>query len=699
MLGLSAPRAPDSDPSDLERTRELPPGSRIASAWPRPTPKGPGAQGSVIPRPASGGIGGANPFPGLSGLTGKASQSPKPGTAQPFQPAAPVAPPFEAPRPPGVVPLEEISSSLLLPDDSGALLPEPEELSGSVLIEDSPDGQGPIVTDLRPHAAHAGPPAEQAPRSLGMPHLPTSTPPPVLTPSQLGQGQALGHGTQPAGDAYADPGAAGDSAHADVSPGRVVELPAEQGYAQESGGYLDPAAYEETSPPGVRGLSTLIAQARAGFERLRGLLLAAAQRRPGSRGSRPQWTTATVTLAGLFVGVAVVGLIFALTGKRKGLADEEPGSASSAASALASGGAQHAAPSASVAATPATAPAPAASSPSTVIACTVTATPQMVAPAAIVPAGVEVRPFGDAIALGFAPGEHEARALRVDPVTLAAGGGVGSRSTDLIRRVRPVVTKESLGLAIDAERKHDRIQGRRTLPIDPPLQVGAYGGDLVWARSGGGPVGKLWPLSGSDDVDALRAGSEGAPGDTTTAIAFRQGGQIWFGVATGYRSLSARGDLSRIAGLGPTVGSPAVAVSEGAVVVAWSDRTSSDVPWHIRMVHMKPGEGASEPVNFTPPAGGPGGHAMSPSLAAVPGGRFLLVWTEGPTSQQRVRAVTLTASGETVGGALEISNGSVNSGQGQAAVTATAGAKGIVAFLQASGDGFEVAATGIRCDS
>ncbi len=692
MLGLSAPQAPDSDPSDLERTRELPPGSRIASAWPRPSPKGAGAPGSAIPRPVSSGSGGASPFPGLSGLTGKPSQSPKPGTAQPFQPA-PIAAPFEAPRPPGVVPLEEISSSLLLPDDSGAVLPEPEELSGSVLIEDAPDGQGPIVTDLRPHAAQAGPTAEQAPRSLGMPHLPTSTPPPMLTPSQLGQGRA--RGTEGAEYGHADPAAAGDAARGDVSPARVVELPAEHGYAQESGGYIDPSAYDEASPP-ARGLSTLIAQARAGFARLREMVLASAQTRRGSRGSRPQWTTAAVTLAGLFVGVAVVGLIFALTGKRKSASDEEPGSASSA---------QHGAASASVAATPATVPAPAtpaASSPSTAVACTVTATPQMVAPAAIVPAGVEVRPFGDAIALGFAPGEHEARALRVDPVTLAAGGSVGSRSADLVRRVRPVVTKESLGLAIDAERKHDRIQGRRTLPIDPPLQVGAYGGDLVWARSGGGPAGKLWPLSGSDDVDALRAASEGAPGDTTTAIAFRQGGQVWFGVATGYRSLSPKGDLSRIAGLGPTVGAPAVAVSEGAVVVAWSDRTSSDVPWHIRMIHMKPGEAASEPVTFTPPPGGPGGHAMSPSLAAVPGGRFLLVWTEGPTSQQRVRAVTLAASGETVGGALEISNGSVNSGQGQAAVTAAAGAggaKGIVAFLQASGDGFEVAATGIRCDS
>jgi hypothetical protein len=111
---------------------------------------------------------------------------------------------------------------------------------------------------------------------------------------------------------------------------------------------------------------------------------------------------------------------------------------------------------------------------------------------------------------------------------------------------------------------------------------------------------------------------------------------------------------------------------------------------------MKAGDLPGEPVDFIPPSGGPGGHVMSPGLAGVPGGRFLLVWTEGPTSQQRVRAITLSSAGDPAGKPMEISNEAVNSGQGQAAVTAM-GAKGIVAFLQATGDGFEMVATGISC--
>jgi hypothetical protein len=653
---------------------------------------------SGVPRPASlsSPAAGGNLFPGL----GRSNPPPKQGLPRSFPPA-----PVEAPAPPRV-PVEEISSSLLLPDDSGSL----EELSGSVLIEDAPDGQGPpIVTALGPQAgltgassrpAPAAPaePHEQAHRALlGMPQLPTSTPPPDLSAAARRElpdyGDQASHSAEGSGEGQPDVPASDEAAHADTRIVRVVELPAGQAHPDAHPDTNDPDL--PRLPTGGLGAALGLARERAKslFDHVRGTLLASAEDRPGGR---PQWAIPAVTLAGLFVGVAVAGLIFSMTGKRKSGGEDDPAHAS-AASASASARSMPSAPSAAAAPAPATAPA---APPASVSACTVTATPQIVAPAALVPAGVEVRAFGDAIAVGFAPSEREGRALRVDPVTLAASGGVTQHATEVVRRVRPIVTlRDTLGLAIDAERRRDRVHGRRTLPIDPPLQVGAFGDDLVWTRPGGGPAGKLWPLSGSSDIDALRAASEGAPGDTTTAIVFRRGSEVSVGVATGYRALAPRGDLSRVAGLGPSVGSPAVAVNDGTVVAAWSDRASADAPWHIRMVHMKAGEPASEPVTFRPPPGGPGAHVMAPSLAPVPGGRFLLVWTEGPMSQQRVRAVTLTAAGEPMGKALEISNEAVNSGQGQAAVTASAGAKGIVAFLQATDGGFEIVATGIGCES
>ncbi len=153
---------------------------------------------------------------------------------------------------------------------------------------------------------------------------------------------------------------------------------------------------------------------------------------------------------------------------------------------------------------------------------------------ALVAAGVEARAFGDGVALGFVPADHEALAVRLDLDSLATTGSASAHSAAPIRRVRPVRGgKDALGLAVDADAQGDRVHGRRTLPLDPPLQAGSVGSDVVWTHPGGAPAGTLWSLDGSEELDALRGASEASAGNTTTAIAFRRGGAIWMGVADG----------------------------------------------------------------------------------------------------------------------------------------------------------------------
>lgn len=428
--------------------------------------------------------------------------------------------------------------------------------------------------------------------------------------------------------------------------------------------------------PAVERVSALLGRARAAF-------LAQAERMPGRR---PAWLLAVIATVGLLVGVGLVGFLVSLVRHRETREGESSGTPT----------VSSASPAPSSPVVPGSA-APSAPVPSS---CAVAGASHVIAPVAVVAAGVEARPFGDGVALGFAPADHEAVAVRLDLDSLATTASARSRSANPIRRVRPVLTpKDTLGLAVDADAQGDRVRGRRTLPLDPPLQAGAVGGDLVWTRPGGPPAGKLWSLDGSEDLDALRGASEGSAGDWTTAIAFRSRSAIGVGVATGSKALAPSGALSHIAGLGTTIGSPAVAIDEGVVMIAWADRPASDVPWRLRIASMKAGDPPGEPLTFTPPPGGPGGHVMSPGLAAVPGGRFLLVWTEGPVSQQRVRGITLTLSGQPVGKPLEISTEGINSGQGQVAVTASPGARGVVTFLEATQDGFEVAATPIACGS
>jgi hypothetical protein len=254
--------------------------------------------------------------------------------------------------------------------------------------------------------------------------------------------------------------------------------------------------------------------------------------------------------------------------------------------------------------------------------------------------------------------------------------------------------KAVLSAVVDADKTGDRVQGRRTVLTDPPVQLGAADAHVTWAPMRGAPAGQLWPLDGSSDVESLR-GAVDASGEHAIALAFRRAGSVWMGAAEGATAFAPKGELAHIVGLGPVVGSPAVAISDGVMMVAWADRATSDDPWRLRWVRFKAGSSPGEPSTFVPPAGGKGTQAMSPGLTALSGGRFLLVWTEGPTSEHDVRAQTLSPEGRPIGAPLVVSSAATNAGQGQGAVNANG--QGIIAFLESRGDAFEVAATSIAC--
>jgi hypothetical protein len=167
------------------------------------------------------------------------------------------------------------------------------------------------------------------------------------------------------------------------------------------------------------------------------------------------------------------------------------------------------------------------------------------------------------------------------------------------------------------------------------------------------------------------------------------------GVAAGSPAMAPKGDLAHVEGLGPAVGSPAVALNDGVVLVAWADRPSTDDPWRLRWVRFDAGGAPGPTETFVPPAGGRGEQAMSPSITSLSGQRFLLVWTEGPMSGHDVRALTLSSDGKPLGAPLVISNAGVNAGQGQAGVTPSG--RGVIAFLESSGSGFQIGATPISC--
>ena len=397
--------------------------------------------------------------------------------------------------------------------------------------------------------------------------------------------------------------------------------------------------------------------------------------------ARPQkrWFLPAVGVGGAFVLVCLIALVVGLL--RPSPNDEIAAKPSASA-------APSVASSAAGAANP-----PSAAPPPSLAACSLGGGPHVLAPKAMVPSGVEATANGGRLAIGFAVGPKEGMALEIEPGSLSVVGSAKAHVHDPIRRLIPAIGSSGrLSAVADSDHKGDRLQGARTIPGEPLFLAGASDGQLAWAPHAGDVAKVLWPLQGDGAVEALR-GVETS--DKGYVLAFRQAGAIWLGALRADKT--PKGMLERVSGLGPTVGSPTLASSGDGVLVAWADRASPSDPWAIRWLHWKPGVVPDEARSFVLPPGGLGEQAMSPGLSTLSGGRFLLVWTEGPVSSHQVRAQTISPSGAPLGAPMTISEDGVNAGQGQAAVTSDG--KGVVVFLASNGTGFEVNAVPIVCAS
>jgi hypothetical protein len=591
-------------------------------------------------------------------------------------------------------------------------VPGIEELSGSLLVEvPSENGARPIVA--RPLVAttvitNSAPPPLPKPPLSREPSSPTKRPPSAKDPTERPRIAELASGA-----ATVSPDDAGGAPQAGpATPDAIATSDLESIHPPRSGIAPIIEAIFETLRTNARAFWALCTKIAHHPSRQKlGTLLKSwgstagrAQqlrwRLPSSSvlrsEARPRWFVPAAAVFGLLVGFGMLGLLVRLVhkGGDEAAALHSGRDTLAAPSSAANAAAATPAPSEG-AAVPALAPAPKGepAAPSQA-SCAVAGSPHVVAPNAMLPVGVEVARVGEGIAVGFAPGPNEGMAVRLDGSSLAASDSVRVHSDDPAKRAVPIKNaKNELSLVVDSDAPGDPIQGRRTVATDPPVQLGVANGHVVWSAMPGPTSGELWPVDGGA-VEALR-GAVDPSGQHGIAVAFRQSGTIVLGAATGAAPLAARGELARIRGLGPAVGSPAVAMNGEVVFVAWADRVSSDDPWELRWVRFRSGEAPGTPSLFSPPPGGPGEQVMSPGLTALSGGRFLLVWTEGPASAHQVRALTLSSEGAALGAPFVVSGDGMNAGQGQAAVSANG--QGIIAFLESRGQRFEIAAAPIAC--
>jgi hypothetical protein len=324
--------------------------------------------------------------------------------------------------------------------------------------------------------------------------------------------------------------------------------------------------------------------------------------------------------------------------------------------------------------------------------CAMEGSPATAGARASVAGGLEVMAKNPGFAVGFATGPHDGAAVPLD-ASLGVGAPSAVHSPLPIKRIVPYVGNGLLVGIADSDRRGDKLVGRRTVIGPSAIDFGVNEGAIAWAPHGTDTFASLFTIGpDAQQVEALR----GVPltMEKGYAIAFRRGGAIWIGIATGDNVLTPK-RFSTIQGLSGKVGSPSIAVTGDAVVVAWADRASVKDAWGIRVARFSPKDAQPVVTDFTPPAGGPGNKAMSPAVAGMGGGKYLLAWSEGPAKGERIRAVNMNGDNQPVGDAISVSPEDANAGQPQIAIGQDG--KGVIAYLVDRGGGYDVAAQGIAC--
>jgi hypothetical protein len=319
-------------------------------------------------------------------------------------------------------------------------------------------------------------------------------------------------------------------------------------------------------------------------------------------------------------------------------------------------------------------------------ACRLTGTARPVAQKAMVRSGVEVVSGVDGIAVGFASSLRDAVAMKLDPASLAPIDTAKVRGVADIRRVVPM-----LGTKLTPSPEYDAaalgISKKRAL-AGTHQSIGLIGDGFVWLKNENAAPERVFTVAGGD-IDALRGVPFGTDG---LAYAYRQATTVWVGTTKA-------GDTpQRIAGLGGQVGSPTIAALDDAAVLAWADLPKPDDTWKLRILRYVPGSAAGEPTLFKP-AGGLGGSLLSPSLTRVADDRLLLLWTEEGSRNgeigHEVRGQLLDEKAAPVGSPFTVSAPDMNAGQAQAALGLDG--RGVIVFLTANGEAFDVAGAPFSC--
>ncbi len=199
--------------------------------------------------------------------------------------------------------------------------------------------------------------------------------------------------------------------------------------------------------------------------------------------------------------------------------------------------------------------------------------------------------------------------------------------------------------------------------VAPGLALGV-GPAALLRRGDDGATGVVWPLATGVRVTPPRVVSN----QSGHFVAFRQGGADGQ-IMTGWLRPdgTAAGDAIAVDGAPKSLGTPNVALIGQQALVLFSARADKSEPYRVYVAVAVLGQKPSPLRALELSADGSG--AIAPSLATLPGERYLAQWTDGSVGQYQVHVRILDSTLRPLGEALLVSGKGANAGQGTIVTT------------------------------
>jgi hypothetical protein len=262
------------------------------------------------------------------------------------------------------------------------------------------------------------------------------------------------------------------------------------------------------------------------------------------------------------------------------------------------------------------------------------------------------------VAVGYGQSDTYAIGVTIDPRTLDRDQVFREFRREKLVSVVP--TSKTGRLRFEIVRQGHVLANARAVDAPVPFALGATPFSIARLGKKGEPE-PIWSLAEADQSTLPRVVSV----PNGYAIALRRGSKGG-PVAVGY--LDADGnklsELVDVRSEATSAGTPSVAVSEDALLVAFASRSGTAAPWRITAAWAKLGEAPRKSIKLDLGGGGPGGDRMSPAVGALTGGRWLVQWTEGSVGNRMIRAQVFGKDLAPLTEPANLSPDGANAGQG-----------------------------------